>query len=72
MYRITCCRKCKKHNNRMYKGCFVKEFKTLSEFVNFFNKSHNRLFFPYFLKELSRKESYIVYKKINSITKKDV
>lgn len=70
MYIITCCRG--KRKNKKCIGCFIKEFKTLSEFVNFVNKSHNSLFFPYLSKELSTKERSIVYNKINSITKKDV
>ena len=48
MYKITCCRMGKwPKANIGKKGCFVKEFETLCDFANFFNKSRFKLFFPY-------------------------
>lgn len=57
MYRITCCRMGKwPKANIGKKGCFIREFETLYDFANFFNKSQFKLFFPYINKELTEEE----------------
>jgi hypothetical protein len=67
MYKVTCCRKGKYITNVGNKGCFIKEFKTLSEFAKFAVKSYNSLFFPDLLKNFNRSEISILYKKIHSL-----
>ncbi len=69
VYRITCCRG-KENNNRRCKGTFIKEFDTLSSFVNFFMKSYSSLFFPHITMELTQKELNIVCKKIKALNAK--
>lgn len=71
MYKVTCCRKGKYITNAGTKGCFIKEFKTLSEFAKFAVKSYNSLFFPDLLKNFSRSEISILYKKINTLMEKE-
>ena len=48
------------------KGCFTKTFNTLSEIVEFYLKSKNKLYAPYLLKELSRNEARIIANKLSS------
>lgn len=55
-----------KMNNR---GFFKKEFNTLSEFVNFYNKGKYSLYCPFLKEELSKKELKIVIIKMNSLLK---
>lgn len=62
MYKITFQRK-----NFNKKGCFVKKFFTLSELAKYFVHSHQKLCIPYLNKELTKKERYILIKKINAI-----
>ena len=54
MYKITCCRVGKwPKANRGKKGCFIREFDSLYDFANFFNKSRFKLFFSYINMELT-------------------
>lgn len=71
MYKVTCCRKGKYITNVGNKGCFIKEFKTLSEFAKFAIQSYNSLFFPDLFKILKKSEINILYKKINSLMEKE-
>lgn len=65
MYKITCCRR-GNENNYKRKGLFNKEFNTISDFVKFYKISINSLYFPYFDKELTKKELAIFYKKLKA------
>ena len=71
MYKITCCRLSKRINKRNveHKGCFIKEFKTLSEFVKFFKKAKRSLFFPNISNEISNKEMRILLIKTEAALK---
>lgn len=62
MYNITFQRK-----NFNQKGCFVKKFLTLSELAQYFVNSHNKLCIPNINRELTKKERYILIRKINAI-----
>ena len=67
MYKVTCCRKGKYITNVGNKGCFIKEFKTLSEFAKFATQSYISLYFPDLFKNFNKSEINILYKKINSL-----
>jgi hypothetical protein len=72
MYKITCCRQGKSiyRQNREKKGCFIKNFNTLSEIAIFFKKTCSSLFFPCLSQELTEKEIIILSAKLDSIYKK--
>ena len=70
MYKITCCRIGKRvyRQNREKKGCFIKSFNTLSEIALFIHNARGSLFFPYILKEFTKKERIILLRKIDAIS----
>lgn len=65
MYKITFCR-----TSRFYiknkKGSFIKEFKTLDEIVKFYLKCNNKLWCPKIKEELTKREFFILFNKLNS------
>ena len=65
MYEITFCRTSKYYNPNK-KGCFKKEFNTLDEIIKFYLKSNNKLYCPKIRDELTKKELWIVLKKLDS------
>ena len=67
MYKITCCRMGKwPKANIGKKGCFIREFETLYDFANFFNKSRVKLFFPYINEELTEEELRWLSNRLNN------
>ena len=65
MYEITFCRT-SKYRVPNKKGCFKKEFNTLDEIIKFYLKANDKLYCPYLLKELSKKEIRILARKLDS------
>lgn len=65
MYEITFCRT-SKYRTPNKKGCFKKEFNTLSEIVAFYLKSNNKLYCPKIKEELTKRELMIILRKLDS------
>lgn len=71
--KITCARIGERRFNRYAKGCFVREFNTLSEMAKWMSKSRRKLFFPKLKQELTQEQIRILnYKIISLLSKKHV